>query len=785
MAKTLKKSKSDDSRKSSSLSGKKSDQKPGKKRKIRWGRVALAAMIPVVIFVGVLTWHLNGIVTRQFEGKKWAIPAKVYAIPLEIYQSKRLSPNDFVRQLKQQGYQETQTVELPGTFSRSQHLISVYSRGFQFPDGVENTQHARVSFADNTITSLTDEKGSSLPLLRFDPQLIGGIYPASYEDRILIRARQTPKYLLPALLAIEDRDFYHHFGVSPAAILRAMLVNIKSGGLVQGGSTLTQQLVKNFYLTNEQTLTRKAKEAIMSLLLEWHYSKADILETYLNEVYMGQHGRRAVHGFGLASQFYFAQPLQELNLAKTALLVAMVKGPSYYNPRRHPERTLERRNLTLDVLAEQGIVSQEEVRRAKKQPLGIVSQQQLRTNDFPAYIDLIKKQLREDYNEEDLTSEGLQIFSNLNPIIQRAAQRSVSSTLKSLNGNKEKELQGALVVTNAQTGDVLALVGDRHAGFAGFNRAIDAQRSVGSLLKPAVYLAALQHPDRYTLTTPVQDKNITLTERNGRVWEPKNNDNKTYGSVPLYQALAKSYNLATVNLGMDVGINDVLNTIKRLGIQTKLPAYPSILLGGISLSPMEVASMYQTIASGGFRMPLRTIDAVLDAHGTRLKRYGLSVERTVDADSMELLRFALGLTMREGTGKRAYQSIPSSIALGGKTGTSNDLRDSWFAGYSDNIMAVSWVGYDDNSPTRLYGSSGALPVWRRFMASIPLTSAATLPTENIERDWVIPENNVRTQNVCEGARQFPYIKGSAPEEMSRCTTEKERSVIDKIKLWFQ
>ncbi|MDD7804871.1 MAG: penicillin-binding protein 1B [Endozoicomonas sp. (ex Botrylloides leachii)] len=761
------------------------NQPQNKKRKIRWGRVMFASMIPVIIFFSILTWHLNGIIVRKFEGKKWAIPAKVYARPLEIYQGKRLSPDTLIRQLRQQGYQETQTVTLPGSFSRSANVVDVYSRGFQFPDGIEKAQQALISFSKTTITSLTSIQGKDLPLLRFDPQLIGGIYPANYEDRILVRLNQTPKYLIPALIAVEDRDFYHHFGISPTGILRAMFVNITAGRLVQGGSTLTQQLVKNFFLTNQQTLTRKIKEAIMSMLLEWHYGKHDILETYVNEVYMGQYGRRAIHGFALASQFYFAQPLQELDLAKIALLVAMVKGPSYYNPRRNPERSLERRNLILDVLAERGIVSKEEAENAKKQPLDVVSRQQIRTNDFPDYIDLVKKQLQENYNEQDLTSDGLQIFSNLDPIIQRAAQRSISSTLKSLDHNKQKELQGAFVVTNAQTGAVLALVGDRHAGFSGFNRALDAKRTVGSLLKPAIYLTALQHPDRYTLTTPIEDKKITIKESNGQIWEPKNDDDKIHGTIPLYEALTKSYNLAAVNLGMSLGIPEILKTIKSLGINAELSPYPSVLLGGISLLPFEIAQMYQTIASGGFKMPLRSIDAVLDAHGNRLKRYGLSVERTVDPDSMELLRFALGLTMTEGTGRRAYQVISPSIALGGKTGTSNELRDSWFAGYSNNIMAVSWVGYDDNSPTKLYGSSGALLVWRRFMASIPLTSVTPLPSKNIELDWVNPEKNALTESFCAGAKQFPYIKGSAPEEMNSCVAEKGRSVIKKIKSWFQ
>lgn len=754
-----------------------------KKQPIGWKSLFFKLCLTAGALVVAFAVYLDAAVIRQFEGKKWAIPAKVYARPLELYDGRLLSPAELQNQLKRQGYQAVRTVSRPGTFSREGSDFVIYSRGFYFPDGLESSIYAQVGFNGNQVSSLTSENGNPTPLVRLDPQHIGGIYPASYEDRLLIQLHQAPKYLIPALITVEDRDFYDHFGLSPSSIGRAFLANLKAGGVVQGGSTITQQLVKNFFLTNERTLSRKAKEAIMAVLLEINYSKEEILETYLNEVYLGQHGKRAIHGFGMASQFYFAQPFQELNLARAALLVAIVKGPSYYDPRRFPERAENRRNLVLDMLADQGVIPVAEAERSKKLPLGVVTREQVNTGDFPAYIDLVKRQLRHDYKESDLTSEGLRIFTNLDPIIQRKAQQSMSKTLDTIDSSEK--LQGAMVVTSAQTGDLLALVGDRNPGYAGFNRAIEANRPVGSLLKPAVYLTALERPEQYSLTTLVDDSAVKIKDGRGEYWEPQNYDRESHGYVPMYLAQANSYNQATARLGMELGLDSVLATVRRLGIEEKLPAYPSMLLGAASLAPIDIANMYQTIASGGYRMPIRAIDAVVDNQGNPLTRYSLSVKQVVDPAPMELLRHSLSIAMKEGTGRKAYQSVDSNIVLGGKTGTTNDLRDSWFAGYSGNLMAVTWLGHDDNSPTRLTGSSGALRVWSQFMGSVPISSVQPLRNSHLETVWVEPASNSRSHDFCEGARAFPYIKGSAPKEYSGCQPTEEATMMDKIKAWFR
>lgn len=705
---------------------------------------------------------LNSEVTTAFNGKKWAIPAKVYAQAIELYEDQSLSPSVLEFQLRSQGYRSVPRVIDPGTFSRRGNTFDIHVRGFIFPDGAQDAMAIRAKFNIDTLTRLSDINGKPITLARLDPQLMGGIYPQNLEDRMLIQMDKSPETMAKALVVVEDRDFYDHWGVSPKGILRAMLVNMRAGSIVQGGSTLTQQLVKNFYLNNARTLERKIEEAFMALLLEWHYSKEEILETYMNEVYLGQQGERSIHGFSLASQFYFARPLSELSLAKQALLVAIVKGPSYYNPRRFPERAQARRDLVLDMMAEHSIISEQQVTEAKAEPLGIVTSEKLRANAFPAYIDLVKRRLRLEYRNEDLTSEGLRIFTNMNPIVQHQAQKSVSTVVKTLDGGQDNGLEAAMVVVSPRTGEVQAVVGGRDAGVAGFNRALDAVRPIGSLVKPAVYLAALLE-QRYTLASILEDKPFTVEDESGKEWTPMNHNKKSNGNVPLYKALAQSYNQATTRLGMDIGLPAVINTLYDLGFEREILSYPSLLLGAIEMNPLEVTGLYQTLASGGYRVPLRAIDAVLDASNEPLTQYSLSIEEALPAAPVELVNFAMEKVTQEGTGRAVYKSLPKEVRVAGKTGTTNDFRDSWFAGYSANTLAVVWLGKDDNSKTRYTGSTGALRIWSDFMKQRSLESLYDPVSGDIAFSAVDTKVGQLTGFGCPGGVPLPFIKGTEPQ----------------------
>jgi len=395
----------------------------------RWlGLFFKLSIVAVVLLAGVLI-YLDAVVQEKFSGKRWTVPAKVYARPLELFAGQKLNKQDFLTELSALGYRNEPSANSSGAVSVNGNTVALHTRGFQFYEGAEPAQAIRVSFSGDSVASLALSNGRSLAVARLEPLLVGGLYPAHQEDRILVRLDQVSELLPQALMAVEDRDFYAHHGVSLKSIARALWVNTSSGSLRQGGSTLTQQLVKNFFLTNERTLTRKVTEALMSVLLELHYSKEEILEAYLNEVFLGQDGQRAIHGFGLASQYFFSQPLAELKLHQVALLVGMVKGPSYYNPRRQPERALERRNLVIDLLAEQGIVSDADAQQAKARPLGVTQRGSLANTTYPGFIDLVKRQLREDYREQDLTEEGLRIFTSFDPILQNKAEAALEQHL--------------------------------------------------------------------------------------------------------------------------------------------------------------------------------------------------------------------------------------------------------------------------------------------------------------------------------------------------------------------
>ena len=747
------------------------------------GWIIKLSIVALVLLAGVAV-YLDAVVQEKFSGKRWTIPATVYARPLELFVGQKLDKDDFLTEVDALGYRREKSVSGPGTVSVASNAVEMHTRGFRFYEGAEESQRIRVRFSGDFVAGLARMDGGELPVARLEPLVVGGLYPAHNEDRILIKLDQVPPYLVETLVAVEDREFFDHFGVSPKSIARAVWVNLTAGEVRQGGSTLTQQLVKNFYLTNERSLSRKATEAMMAVLLELHYDKPEILEAYLNEVFLGQDGRRAIHGFGLASQYFFGRPLAELKLQHVALLVGMVKGPTYYNPRRHPERAIERRNLIIDLLAEQQVVSPEEAAQARQAPLGVTQRGSLADSSYPAFLDLVKRQLREDYRDEDLTEEGLRVFTSFDPIIQSKAEKAMTDTLKRL-GKAAEGVEGAMLVTNPETGELQAMLGSRHPGFAGFNRALDASRPIGSLIKPAIYLAALEKPSQYTLTSLLEDEPFSVKGTDGKVWKPQNYGRTAHGTVYLYQALANSYNLSTARLGLDLGVPHVLKTLARLGASPDWPAYPSMLLGAGGLRPIEVAGVYQTIASGGFNTPLRAIRSVVAADGEPLSRYPFKIEQRFDPGAIYLTQYAMQRTMVEGTGRSVYNQVPKSLALAGKTGTTNDSRDSWFAGFSQDLLAVVWLGRDDNGKTSLTGATGALQVWADFMRRAdPLPLQMPVP-DNVSIAWVDARTGEGTLENCPSAVQMPYIRGSEPALGPGCgIQDPAESVMDWVRGWL-
>jgi penicillin-binding protein 1B len=710
-------------------------------------------VISICLTTAYLLW-LDYKITISFEKNKWAVPARVYASPLELYSGVSISADVIERQLRLLGYEQSSELEHTGQFNRIENQLLIFKRSFNFWDGEEKALRLRLNFDQLGISEITDINSDSLlSIVRLEPLLIGKIYPTHNEDRIIVKFNEIPEFLLNALIAIEDRNFYRHIGIDIRGIFRAFVANVLQGERAQGGSTLTQQLVKNYFLTSERTISRKLNEILMALLLEYRYSKEEILSAYINEVFLGQFGSRAIHGFGMAAEFYFSKPLGELSDDQLAILVAMVRGASFYNPRRNENRARDRRDLVLSIMHQQGMIDADTSQRLQNQPLGVTKKPSWSTARYPAYIDLVKQQLLDDYELSDLQNEGLKIFTTLESILQDRVEDKAEYRLGQLQANTKidvTEIQFATVISRISSGEIIALTGGRTGQGTGFNRAVEARRPIGSLVKPAIYLTALAQADKYNLASGLDDSAIKITQDDGSVWEPGNYDHKEHGRVSLLQALKHSYNLASVGLGMELGLANVIQTLRKLGFSQSVKLYPSLLLGSLEMTPFEVSQIYQTIANGGFKVPLNTIREVLNQDGQPLQRFNLEIEQTFQPDSIFLLNYILTEVMRSGTGQSVKRQMPDKV-IAGKTGTTNDLRDSWFAGYGDDLLGVVWMGFDDNKPSSFTGASGALQIWSEIMKHTNFQSLQLLPPESV--NWT---NWNGSSSGCTGVGEIPY-----------------------------
>ncbi|WP_163338079.1 penicillin-binding protein 1B [Desulfopila sp. IMCC35008] len=706
---------------------------------------------------------LQSTISKKFDGKKWALPAVVYARPLELYPGLQLDPDMFENELLLCGYRSEKKVHSSGGYSRTNSSFHLITRPFSYPGGKEESASIRIDFIEDSILKIVAAQDSTpVSYVRIDPARIGSFHPLEHEDRLVLTNAEVPQLLKQSLIAVEDRDFYQHHGISIKGIVRALLTNIRAGRTVQGGSTITQQLVKNLFLNREQTLKRKFQEAVMAILLDRKYAKDEIMTAYINEVFLGQDGARAIHGFGLASQFFFRRDINDLSIAQIATLVGMVKGPSSYDPRRHPETALARRQQVLKMMQETGVIDTATQATAGNQPLTDVAPQKIGFNRFPAFLDLVKRQLQEEYHEKDLNSDGLQILTTLDPLTQIILEEQLELSISQLEQERQlSNIEGAAVITSRDTGEIEAIVGGKHSRTSGFNRALDANRPVGSLIKPAVYLAGLEQG--YTLASPLLDQRLTL-KTEGETWRPENYDRQEHGRVALYRALAKSYNLATVRLGLDVGLETVIDTIRRMGYSGQLKNYPSLLLGAVSMTPLQITQIYQTIGSGGFYQPLRSIRSVMDASGKTLNRYGLAVEQRFLPEHIYLLNHGLQRVMEEGTGRKLQ--IEDAGLYSGKTGTSDGLRDSWFAGFTANRLSVVWLGKDDNTPTSLTGSTGALRAWGDIVEN--LKDSPSQPTEPESITWHrIDTTTFRPTSIFNrNSTKLPFLRGHEPVTVS-------------------
>ena len=737
---------------------------PRRKRAWLWLLIKIGVVCAVLIAAyGV---YLDQKIRSRIDGKVWDLPAAVYGRMVNLEPDMQISKNEMVRLLNATQYRQVSAMTRPGEYTVQANSIEMIRRPFDFPDSKEGQVRARLTFNGDRLDTIENmDNNRQFGFFRLDPRLITMLQSANGEQRLFVKRNGFPDLLVDTLLATEDRHFYEHDGISLYSIGRAVLANLTAGRTVQGASTLTQQLVKNLFLSSERSYWRKINEAYMALIVDARYSKDRILELYMNEVYLGQSGDNEIRGFPLASLYYFGRPVEELSLDQQALLVGMVKGASVYNPWRNPKLALERRNLVLRLLQQQQVIDQELYDMLSARPLGVQPRGGV-ISPQPAFMQMVRQELQAKLGDKVKDLSGVKIFTTFDSVAQDAAEKAATEGIPALKKQRKlPDLETAMVVVDRFTGEVRAMVGGAEPQFAGYNRAMQARRSIGSLAKPATYLTALSQPNQYRLNTWIADAPISIRLSNGQTWSPQNDDRRysDSGKVMLVDALTRSMNVPTVNLGMALGLPAVVDTWTKLGApKNQLNAVPSMLLGALNLTPIEVAQAFQTIASGGNRAPLSALRSVIAEDGTVLYQSYPQAERAVPAPAAYMTLWTMQQVVQRGTGRQLGAKYPG-LHLAGKTGTTNNNVDTWFAGIDGGQVTITWVGRDNNQPTKLYGASGAMSIYQRYLANQTPTPLVLTPPEDVVDMGVDGSGNF----VCSGGMRSLPVWTTSPDALCR------------------
>jgi len=722
----------------------------------------LAFGCTALIALSLYSVHLYHQVEARFSGRRWSIPSQIFSDVTLLYPGMRINRSLFEAKLRRLGYRAvSRTPRRKGEMRVKPGVIELFLHDLNLPEEARAGYAVRLEFAGPTLAALEPmTPGPSVPLVTLEPELLGSFFGPQREKRELIAIDRMPRHVTDAVLAAEDSRFYHHFGLDWRSIGRALLANIRSGGIRQGGSTITQQLAKNFFLTPERTFTRKLKEMLLALVIEARYDKATILEIYLNEIYFGQNGSVSINGIGEASRFYFDKPARDLTIGEAAVLAGLIKSPNTYSPYIDPERCRERRNAVLRAMQRHGWITAQEdaaARQAPVQPAGVNTH-----HSTPAYfIDYLSGQLAELYAPEALASLGLSIYTTIDTQVQQAAETALTKGLARLeaampadraSASAAEPLQGAVVVLKPQTGAVLAMVGGRDYGLSQFNRITQARRQAGSTFKVFTYLAALE--DNFTPISALSNEPRTYMV-DGKPWQPRNAGTLDTPVISLREALARSVNRATVDLAMRIGLDAVVRTAQSFGFSTPLKPFPSLALGAVDVIPLELARAYCVFPAAGLLPNPVGLRDVFDDRQQPLTRRHMTVRRVVSPARAFLMTSLMRSVVIHGTA-RGLADWGIQFPVAGKTGTTNDSRDAWFVGYTPDILILVWVGYDSGAPIHASGAGAALPIWAALARAIPhqITGA----------DFSAPPG-VEAVTIC--ARDgFPALNGGCGETMT-------------------
>ncbi len=745
-----------------------------------WVRNPKARIVGVAAILLALmgVWAARGLsqleerVEARFRGQLFAVPSRVYARPVSLRIGLDVSRIRLRARLERMGYVAAVGAEQlrPGEFAVRNGGFEIFRRPSRLPNRTTPEQLIRLRLDGTRISAVRDQNDELVSAAELEPEVIAQFHGAERADRKLIGLTEVPPHLVEAIIAIEDQSFYEHWGIQPWRIAGAFVANLRAGKVVQGGSTLTQQLVKNFYLTRERTLSRKLTEVVMALLLERNHTKDEILEAYLNEVYMGQRGSIAIHGFGEAANHYFGKPVHELTLPESALLAGLIKGPNLYSPYRSPEAARKRRDLVLTMLRDQDKIDRDAYESALVADLGVrdvITDE----NVAPYYVEELREELTQRYGDEILQSSGMSVYSTLDAELQRAANDAVTRQLTRLEKDfpalrrPKSPIQAAVVALSAKTGEILALVGGRDYGKSQFDRATQAHRQPGSVFKPIVLLTAVARSGgpAFTLVSKLEDEPFSYSQPSG-VWTPVNYDGEYRGEVTVRQAIEQSLNVPVARLGIAVGPDKVIATARALGIESPLLPVPSVALGAFEVTMLEAARAYAVLASGGLRPELRSYTHVVQYDGRVLEQRTLESQRVFDPADVYLVTSALQGVVDRGTGAplRA-RGFRGDIA--GKTGTSSDYRDAWFIGYTPELVIAAWVGFDDGASVKVTGATAALPIFADVLEVARGKAEAeewSVPT-GVELVDVNPDSGLRAGFGCAGGPEA-FLLGTAPTE---------------------
>jgi penicillin-binding protein 1B len=740
-----------------------------------WRHSAGLAVLVMVCFVGFIAYvgYTYLIITKKFDSsRRWDLPSRIYSDATPIVPGMTIPRALLEPKLNHAGYHEVSVrVTNPGEYRYAGGSLEIYLQNFEYPDIEFRALPVTIEMDGGTVRAVHRlDDGAALRGIRIEPELITSIYNNEMEDRLPVSIDSVPKVVSEAIISTEDKNFYHHQGISIRGTLGALMTDIRNKNISHGGSTLTQQLIKNFYLNPERSWGRKGHEALMAVLLEARYNKKQILEAYLNEIYLGQNGAVQISGVEQASQVYFGKHVTYLTLPEAATLAGIIRSPNVLSPLAHPDRAKGRRDTVLQLMKEQGYITEAEYAQAVASPL-TTARFPKTSRSAPFFVDLVLKQLKETYPETQLRTEGLRIFTTLDTIMQRSAEQALDSGIESLGKhysylrNSPTPLEGVVLTIQPGTGYVKALVGGRSYSKTQFNRAIQARRQPGSLFKPFVYATAMD-PARgqqaFTAATVLDDSPISIRSGNA-VWTPQNYDLKFHGQVPVREALAHSYNIPAVRAAMNAGIPNVIKTAATIGIESHLEPYPSVSLGSFEVTPLEIAYAYSAFANLGVKAEPISILAVSTREGKLLESREVKMKRVAPASVCYVMNDILKDVFNYGTASKA-RLAGFTRPFAGKTGTTSSYRDAWFIGYSPRILSLVWLGFDDGHSVRLAGGDACVPIWtvnmNRVGGLIPDVDWKR-PEDVVERQ-IDPQSGMLATPYCPQTKNEVFVAGTEP-----------------------